>query len=454
MANDPDVNVKFSAQIGELKSGIEEAKRSLQSITEPISGIMDSFKGLGEALIAALAVEKVAEFMDKFAEMGEQIERTSKLTGLSTDEVQRFQFAVKMTGGDAESAGTSLLLLERNMAQAQNGSGRAYEAFKNMGVTLEDLKTKSPNDILLIMANRFQAAGEGAQQAAIKIDYMRTVAGRAGTSLIPVLNEGAAGLKELNDQLDETGAKMSREEVNDADELTHSIKLLSASWQGLKNTIADLVEPAFKLIVDSLAKITQMINGAIQAVERLGNALLTIPRAVASLTGLSKLQEISRNMEALKKNSAEIAAGSNPLPNLPVGGAGKEDNSAEQTQIAIERNDLQTSLELIKLKLAAQKDADAEAVASGRMSKLQELADLKNLTQQEMQATLTAIDSEMARWDEDSAQYHETKRSDGTGSGGRIQKSLRCHKANLRSDGGWHPARHPDLASGDDTAGG
>src|ERR1700721_1462712 len=145
-----DVEVRFGAQIDGLVAGINDAKASLESMTGPISGIVDAFQGLGEAAVAGFAIDKVYDYQKQLSELGEQIERTASLSGLSTDQVQQFQFAVKMTGGDAETAGASLLLLERNIAGVQSGSGRAYQAFINLGVSLNDLKTKSPNDILQI----------------------------------------------------------------------------------------------------------------------------------------------------------------------------------------------------------------------------------------------------------------------------------------------------------------
>ena len=234
---DNEVQTKFGAQIDGLVAGVNTVKEQVESLTGPIEAANAAFASLGEAAVAGLALDKIYDYQKELASLGEEIERTASLTGLSTDQVQQFQFAVKMTGGDAESAGASLLLLERNIAEAQSGSGRAYQAFINLGVSLDDLKTKSPNDILAIMAQRFSETGEDAQQAAIKIDYMRTVAGRAGTNLIPLLNQGPEGLKKLNDVLDSTNSKLAPDMVEALAEAKRASLEADASWHGLYQTI-------------------------------------------------------------------------------------------------------------------------------------------------------------------------------------------------------------------------
>src|SRR5262249_48589883 len=93
----------------------------------------------------------------------------------------------------------------------------------------------------------------------------------------------------------------------------------------------------------------------------------------------------------------------NPLPPL-VRSEGKEDDSAEKEQIQIEKQDLATKLELYRLDIAARKDADDEKVASGKLTKSQEIADLTVFLKQQQAMSLQALDDQMELWDEDTAE--------------------------------------------------
>src|SRR5580704_6571685 len=149
---------------------------------------MDAFKGLGEAAVAALAVDRVIEFSEKYADLGEQIERTSLILGISTDQVQQLGFAIRMGGGDAETATLTMGIFEKNIAEAASGSGTAATAFENMGIAVKDAdgNTRSSIDILKDMADVLSKVSD----ANIRAEYGRALLGRGYQNLLPVLLEG------------------------------------------------------------------------------------------------------------------------------------------------------------------------------------------------------------------------------------------------------------------------
>ena len=409
-----DVQVKFGAQIDGLVAGINDAKESLESITAPISGITDAFQGLGEAAVAGLAIDKVYDYQKELASLGEEIERTASLTGLSTDEVQQFQFAVKMTGGDAETAASSLLLLERNIAEAQSGSGRAYQAFVNLGVSLNDLKSKSPNEILQQMAERFSETGDNAQQAAIKIDYMRTVAGRAGTNLIPLLNQGPEGLQKLNDVLDSTNAKLSPGMVEALAEAKRTSIEANEAWRGFYQTIGStgFFDAVNKDMID-LAHAATEVASAVKAADKAFDDFISdqsdrIPTEAEKFTAAANELRAAMASHGGKAQPygppAPAPATGNPLPALPTGAdAGKEDNT--ETQIAQDR--IKTQEDLAKIGLATQKDMLEQEVDAQLITKAQEYAALQDYLGLEYQVESDALDKKLALYGQDSREYQE-----------------------------------------------
>src|SRR5690349_2978949 len=98
-----DVSVQSGAQTAELVSGVTQVKDKLGILSGKGEELTESFREIGDMLIEAFAVKEVAEFTRELSELGEQLERVSQMTGLSTDAVLEFQFAMKAGGGDAES---------------------------------------------------------------------------------------------------------------------------------------------------------------------------------------------------------------------------------------------------------------------------------------------------------------------------------------------------------------
>jgi len=151
---DSDVSVRFGANIEGVIAGVNDVKAQIESLAGSAASIRSTFAGVGTAIAELFAIDQIAGYADRMSDLGEQAIRVSSMLGMSVEEVQKLGFAAKMTGGDADGMAMGLMRLERNMAEAQSGSGKAYEAFQNLGISLNDLKTKSPYQILGMIADK------------------------------------------------------------------------------------------------------------------------------------------------------------------------------------------------------------------------------------------------------------------------------------------------------------
>src|SRR6266403_2244733 len=105
---DSEVKVNITAQTQDFVPPIHDAGDQFENFSSRIRAHLgaksEAFsvgKEAAEGFIAAFAVEKIAEFLDKVGEYAEGLQRASAMTGLSTQAIQQFQFAVTLSGGDA-----------------------------------------------------------------------------------------------------------------------------------------------------------------------------------------------------------------------------------------------------------------------------------------------------------------------------------------------------------------
>jgi FtsZ-binding cell division protein ZapB len=276
--SDNEVDVKIVAQTDQFNAGMQKASDSFKGFSTNINGHVGALrehlhlaKEAVEIFIAAFAVEKLGELEEHFGNLSEQINRTAQMTGLSAEAVQQFNFAVTMSGGSAESAATTIERLERNMVEASNKTSQAALAFKAMGIETRDAagNLRPIQSVLGDVANYFNKTADGAAKTALAMQIM----GRGGAQLIPVLNKGSEGLKELNDELDKTGSKMSSSQLKAFEEYDEKVKLLSKSWEGFKLAVADFFEPAAETVVKWLTKIIQLATDGMKAITNMGSAI-------------------------------------------------------------------------------------------------------------------------------------------------------------------------------------
>ncbi|HEX3747591.1 MAG TPA: hypothetical protein VHW09_26835 [Bryobacteraceae bacterium] len=466
-----DVQVRFGAQIEGLIAGVEAVKAQISTISAPINSVVSSFGEMKEALLAAFAIDKGAEFVDHITGIGEQILRATEMTGLSAEEFQTLQYAMKVTGTETGNLGIVIDRLERNIALARGGSGQAVQAFQTLGVTMADLKEKSPYEIIQKIADGFHNLKDPILAAGAATE----VGSRGFAQMLPALKSGSDGLKEFGEAFKQTGSYLNDAQAGAFAKTHESLIELETALQGTGVQLVRTLKPAIDLVVTALTGLIEAINWVIGKFADLvsiieGSVLVVIAKVIEqiedfgaeSVANLEKvkiawqalgrtiedvrdgqLSEVSSEwnianaqMEVASKKAGvaiqeygrqyqdlvgQIAKATGALTNFwgnlgekpgERGGGGalgtnKEDGSAEKNEIAIEKSDLQRNLELYRLDVAAKKDADDAKVASGQMTKQAELADLMNLVGQERDVVLGEITEERDLYDRDSADWEE-----------------------------------------------
>ncbi|WP_414446859.1 phage tail tape measure C-terminal domain-containing protein [Burkholderia sp. 22PA0099] len=161
---------------------------------------------IGILAIAAHATYAAAEAL---AEYGETIEKIAKTTGLSTSSIQQFGFAAGVVGVSTKDASSALKDLEKAQNEAIHGNHDAAAAFKALGISQAELKSSSPDEILLKVADAFASAKDGAGKAAVANQLF----GASGAELIPLLDRGSDGLAKLSQDAQDAGAVLGSDTV-------------------------------------------------------------------------------------------------------------------------------------------------------------------------------------------------------------------------------------------------
>lgn len=198
---------KAAAQIRSLGS---EAAVAANSQMAKLTQAMAGFASVG------FLKGKIEEAM-RFAD---EMKRASDMTGLSTDSLQELKFAADQTSVSFEGILASIKLLEKARVDAIKGNKEFVESFNRLGISGEQLKTLSADDLFRAVAKSINESEYSAQQLS---DALR-VLGRGAAQLFPLFNEGLDSLSQkardaaviisgsMLDSLDEAGDAMQEME--------------------------------------------------------------------------------------------------------------------------------------------------------------------------------------------------------------------------------------------------
>lgn len=228
-------------------------------------------RGLGAALGVYFGVQAVRGLVEMVEGVGEAAVATGRLAqklGMSTAKVQELGYAASVSGASAEDMQVSLQHLARGLDEARTkGAGPTADAFRSLGVSMDNPVVKSGDlaGVTELLADKFAALPDSAHKTAIAMDIF----GRSGTSLIPTLDRGGAGIRALGDEFKKTGAEIGDSTIKSFEELEGTQKRLGATLKGIKTQIAVALLPALTDLANSvLAWVDanhEAINSGIQA---------------------------------------------------------------------------------------------------------------------------------------------------------------------------------------------
>ncbi|WP_438391076.1 phage tail tape measure protein [Caballeronia sp. DA-9] len=264
--------------------------------------------GVG-AFIGVLALAAHATFSarEELATYGETVEKISRQTGLSTDDVQKFGFAAKTVGVDTKDAADALSELGKAQNEAQHGNKDAAAAFTAVGISLKSLKNASPDQLLGEIADAFAKTKDGASKAGVANELF----GTSGKELIPLLDQGSARLTDLGVTATAVGAVLSGNTIAQLSALQQQLELSNAKMDALTmsaklallptiinltNALADNVAigPLLKDFYSGIAIIMKAASSAVATLvigfEQTSEVIATLATVVAyGLTGQFKM---------------------------------------------------------------------------------------------------------------------------------------------------------------------
>lgn len=259
------------------------AFQSLASDVSNISKQAQALKtGLG-ALGAFFAVDKIKDFGQGLLDSGDQLYKMSQKTGVSVETLAELQNAAAVSGVSFEELGTSLRKLSVNVVQAGNGNKELSGTFKGLGIDIknQDGSLKSSGDILLELADKFAGLQDGPGKAAIAVKLF----GRAGSDIIPLLNQGADSIRGFSSSIDTDFAAR-------AEQFNKSMIILG---QNVKNGAIDSLKellPTMQEIADSFKILSSGASGPDSGIgffDLLGEAARQTSYLVIGLTTAIKL---------------------------------------------------------------------------------------------------------------------------------------------------------------------
>lgn len=254
------------AAFAQLRGDVDAAKSNLSG-----------FQG---AVAAGFALAPVAAFTAGMSSAIGELDRLgdqAPKVGLTAQALAELGYGAKLSGSNTEALEGSIGKLSVKMSDIISGSKEAARGFDALGikVTGADGKLKATDKVLGEIADRFAKMEDGPLKTALAIELF----GKSGKEMIPLLNNGAAGIDKLRAEFVKLTGGPITEATAQAQDFRDNMDRLATKSQGFYMHVAGEVLPLLNTLaekyldastsVDSLGESNRQLSTA-------GAAVLTL----------------------------------------------------------------------------------------------------------------------------------------------------------------------------------
>ena len=214
-------------------------------------GLGQDFRRLG--LLGLGVAGGIFAIAKSTAAAGDDAAKVAAQIGLSSEALQELRFAAERSGVSTSALDNSLRLMLRNMGEAQRGTGRQAEAFKELGLNATKLANMEPEKAFELIADGMSKIPNLAKRSSIGQQIFPRAAGK----MTAVLGLGVAARDDLRQAARDTGNVLSSEVTKDAETFQDSMLGAKFSILGVKNTLGAQLLPVFTSVFDRFSSLVK-----------------------------------------------------------------------------------------------------------------------------------------------------------------------------------------------------
>ena len=237
-------------------------------------------------VFAAAAGAAAAAAVVRFAQVGDQLQKTSIRTGIAVESLSRLDYVAGQSGASFDALATGLRVMAKFSDDLRRGSLLAVDAMEQLGLQQSDLAGLNPEQMFARLADAISGIEDPLQRAAAA----QKIFGRGGTQLLPMLDMGAAGIAELAQQADDLGAVMSTDAANNAAALTDAIDNVQRAATGAAVQFANVFAPAITAATGTFAALIAGSQSGIQVMATLAAGVAAFLVVMKAWTVATKAQ--------------------------------------------------------------------------------------------------------------------------------------------------------------------
>lgn len=220
----PLADIKTSVVSLGKETGLDKVGKSLLDISHAAGSVASKMAGVMPIIGGSgIGIAGITAATSKWADMGAEVKRTSRIFGVTTKELQELRGASNLAEVGPEAMDSTLRGLGSTMQDVfyYRATPQAMTALRQMGIQFHRTAQGAP-----LISDGLDQIADAVKRLEGNTQAQRTLLNALGISedMLPVLEGGATGLRKLREEYAKTKAAMSDSDVEGASELVRAAK--------------------------------------------------------------------------------------------------------------------------------------------------------------------------------------------------------------------------------------
>jgi hypothetical protein len=162
---------------------------------------------------------------------------------MTTDELQQWEYVFARVGLEIDDVVDAMATLSDRVEDALAGTESMIEDFRLIGITVDQLRGKNPQQLFELFADAIQNTTDRNRSLTA---IVRNLGDDLGRKLVPVLMKGSDGLRELRKEAENLGIVLDSDKISDITEKMMKLQIVSlrlrATWAELTSAFSKIVD--------------------------------------------------------------------------------------------------------------------------------------------------------------------------------------------------------------------
>jgi hypothetical protein len=234
------ISVVFEALTGRFETDTKRATKTMQKEMDKLKkDAAIAGKAIGLALVAGIGIAATA--IKSSIDAMDDLSKAAKTVGMDTEGFSRLAYAADLANVSQEELQSGLGRLVKAQAAAMDQSSQQAKTFEALGIAVKnaDGSMRSTHDVMLDFADAFKELKGSPEALAAGL----SIFGRGFQTFVPLINDGAQAIVDLEKEADALGVTLSTEAGENAERFNDNITRLTGATKGLVRQVAEELLP-------------------------------------------------------------------------------------------------------------------------------------------------------------------------------------------------------------------